>query len=56
VVLAVVVGWSLERFAGVAGALLPALLIGMVLALLVPARGACPVPPREAGGGADASR
>lgn len=45
-VLAGVVGWSLQRFAGVDGAVLPAVLIGMVVALLVPAKGACAIPGR----------
>lgn len=37
-VLAALVGWSLQRFAGLDGALLPAVLVGMLLAPLVPAR------------------
>ena len=43
-VLAGLVGWSLQHFAGIAGAILPAVLIGMFVAMLVPAQGACPVP------------
>jgi len=43
VILAGLVGWSLQHFAGVAGAILPAVLLGMFVAMLVPARGACAV-------------
>ena len=42
------IGWSL-RFAGIEHATLPAVLIGMLVALFVPARGACAVPKRERG-------
>lgn len=45
-ILAGVVGWSLQQFADVAHAIVPALLIGMVVALFVPAKGACAVPAR----------
>lgn len=38
---AVVVGWLLQLLAGIDGALLPALLIGVVVASFVPAKGAC---------------
>lgn len=43
-VLAGLVGWLLQQFAAVDGAVLPAVLIGMFVALLVPAKGACAVP------------
>jgi hypothetical protein len=49
VILAGLVGWLLQQFAGVANAVLPAVLIGMFVALLVPAKGACPVPGRSVG-------
>lgn len=44
-ILAVLVGWSLQRFAGVDGAVLPALLIGMFAALFVPVKGSCAIRP-----------
>jgi len=43
VVLAVAIGWSLQQFAGIERAILPAILIGMFVAVFVPARSACPV-------------
>lgn len=46
-ILAALVGWLLQQFAGVTDAILPAVLIGMFVALLVPAKGACPVPGRS---------
>ncbi|MBX3463699.1 MAG: hypothetical protein KF830_11035 [Planctomycetes bacterium] len=47
-VLAVVVGWALRRFAGLDAALLLGLLVGLVAAQLVPARAAC-APPGDVG-------
>jgi hypothetical protein len=47
VILAGLVGWSLQQFAGVDGAVLPAVLIGMFVAMLVPAKGACALPTRS---------
>jgi len=50
VILAALIGWLLQRFAGIEGAVLPAVLLGMFAALLVPAKGACPVRPRARDG------
>ena len=44
-ILAALIGWLLQRFGGVEGAVLPAVLVGMFAALLVPAKGACAVRP-----------
>jgi hypothetical protein len=46
VILAALVGWVLERCAGIEHAALPAVLLGMLVAVLVPARAACALPPR----------
>lgn len=46
-VLAALVGWMLERFAGIAGAVLPAVLLGMFVAMLVPAKAVCAVRRRD---------
>ena len=43
-ILAAAIGWSLRQFAGFEHAILPAVLIGMLVAPFVPARSACPVP------------
>lgn len=43
VILALATGFALERWFEVEQALLPALLVGVVVALLVPARTACAV-------------
>jgi hypothetical protein len=43
VVLAAAAGWSLQEFAGLTDAVVPALLIGLVAASLVPVKGGCPV-------------
>ncbi|MFZ4499116.1 MAG: hypothetical protein ACOYMX_05370 [Burkholderiales bacterium] len=40
-ILAAAVGWALQAFAGLSQAILPAVLVGMFVAMLVPARGAC---------------
>ena len=45
-VLAALVGWLLQQFAGLREALLPAILVGFLVANFVPVAGACPVPPR----------
>lgn len=45
-VLAVLVGWLLQQFAGLREAMLPAIVIGFVVASFVPVAGACPVPRR----------
>ena len=42
-ILAAAVGWSLQQFAGLERAILPAVLVGMFVAMFVPARSACPV-------------
>jgi len=47
VILAAVIGWSLRQFAGFEHAILPAVLIGLLVAPFVPARGGCAVPERE---------
>jgi hypothetical protein len=49
VILAALIGWSL-RFAGFEHAILPAVLIGLLVAPFVPVRGACAVPDRERAG------
>lgn len=54
-ILAALVGWSLQRFAGLDGALLPAVLAGMLLAPLVPAR-ACAVRGRAGARAGDGPR
>ncbi len=42
-VLAGAIGFGLEQLTTIERAVLPAVLIGMVIALFVPAKGACPV-------------
>jgi hypothetical protein len=51
VVLAGLVGWSLQRFAGLDGALLWGVLAGLLAAPFVPARAACPHPSGSGGDG-----
>lgn len=46
-VLLTLIGWALQTFAEVPNALVFGLLLGFVAANFVPARGACPLPPRE---------
>ena len=46
-ILAALVGWSLQHFAGYEHAILPAVLIGLLIAPFVPVRGACAAPERE---------
>ena len=40
-ILAATIGWALQAFAAVPQAILPAVLVGMFVAMLVPARGGC---------------
>lgn len=47
VVLAGVAGFAVQSFTEIERAVLPAILIGMVVALFVPAKGACPVSQTE---------
>ncbi|MBM4060926.1 MAG: hypothetical protein FJ265_07495 [Planctomycetes bacterium] len=46
VILAALIGWCLQYFAGFQQALVLGLLAGLVVAGLVPANAACPVPRR----------
>ena len=46
-ILAAAVGWALQRFGGIERAMVPAVLVGLVVALLVPVRGACAVRPQR---------
>lgn len=55
-VLAGLVGWSLQHFAVLADAFVPALLIGMFVAMLVPAKGGCAVPGSSTGANAPDGR
>ncbi|MBL8723159.1 MAG: hypothetical protein JNK49_03895 [Planctomycetes bacterium] len=48
-ILATLLGFALERFAGLANALPVALLLGMFAALLVPTKAACSVQKRGTG-------
>jgi hypothetical protein len=50
VVLAAAAGWALQRFAGIEHAVPVALLLGLVVAALVPARASCSLPDRGARG------
>lgn len=51
-VLAAAAGFGVEQLTSVERAVLPAILIGMVVALFVPAKGACPVNLSKAGAAA----
>lgn len=44
VALSAVAGWTLERFAGAQAAFVSSLLIGVVIARIVPAGGSCRLP------------
>ena len=46
-ILAALVGWALQALAGLDGALLIGLLLGMLAANFVPNGGGCALPPRR---------
>ncbi len=46
-VLFTLIGWAVQAFAGLDNALLIGLIAGMLVANFVPARGACPIAPRQ---------
>ncbi|MCA8966580.1 MAG: hypothetical protein H6838_03625 [Planctomycetes bacterium] len=46
-ILFALIGWAVQAFAGVTNALILGVFAGMIVANFVPARGACPLPPRE---------
>ena len=45
-VLFTLIGWAVQAFAGLDSGIFFGLIVGMLVANFVPARGACPIPPR----------